>query len=82
MTIEEHRDEARYLARSLAQDPDYRMGYDHEAISLIALAVETKDPDLLDAVSRATAPWIEGEDEKGSRNYLLQALTDHFHNQD
>ena len=78
MTLEEHRDEARYLAKSLSDDPSYRIHYDHEAFSLIAHAVETKDFNLFDTVARKTSEWLEGEDTKGARDYLLQALSTHF----
>ena len=74
MTIEEHRDEAKYLARSLQENPGYRIVYDHEATALIALAVEQKDPHLLTLVENQTQQWPEEDDEKGARTYLIQAL--------
>lgn len=82
MTIEEHRDEALYLVKSLNEDPSYRIHYDHEAVSLIAFAVENNNPDLLETVARKTNDWLEGEDDKDARNYLLQALTEHFEHHD
>ena len=74
MTIEEHRDEAKYLARSLQENPGYRIVYDHEATALIALAVEQKDPHLLEIVENQTRQWPEEEDEKGARAYLIKTL--------
>ena len=74
LTIAEQRDEAKYLATAVMQDPPERIGYDHEAVELIAYAAEQKDPELLDIVDRMTAPWMESDDEKGVRLYLIEAV--------
>lgn len=74
MTIEEHRDEAKYLAKSTAEKPPQKMYYDHEAISLIAYAAEQRDTSLLDTVERQTGTWLEGDNEKGVRAYLIEAV--------
>ena len=42
MTVEEHRDDTRYLAKSLSKDPGRCVNYDHETPSLPAYSVETR----------------------------------------
>ena len=82
MNIEDHREEATDLAKRFRENPNTRINYDHEAVSLIALAVETNDPDLTDAVASDTNGWLESDDEKGARQYLIHVISEHLSSHD
>ena len=74
MTIEEHRDDARYLAETIARNPAHRLQHDVEATELIAFALEEHNQELLDAVETRVENWLEGEDQKDTRTYLIHAV--------
>ena len=74
MTADEHREGAKTLARHARENPGYKISHDNDATELIALAVETKDPHLLEIVENHTEQWLESTDNKGARQYLIEAL--------
>ena len=75
MTMDEHREDAKHLARTLEEEPSgYDINYDHEVTSLLALAIEDANPGFLTAIEEEVQGWIEGPAEKGSRAYLIEAV--------
>ena len=53
---------------------DNIISYDYHAILMIAYALNNRDTDLLDMVKCATNGWLEGEDEKEARKYLIDTV--------
>jgi len=51
-----------------------RINYDWEAIDLLANALMDRNMDLVDEVDRQTKDWLEGVDEKQSREKLICAI--------
>ena len=82
MTKEEYREEAQDLASRLKEDSTVRINNDVEVLLLLTLAMEQKDPCILDLVKRKTEDWLEGDDYKDARFYLVEVLENCLEEQD
>ena len=75
MKIQEHRQEAQYLAAQMKLHPHLRAAYEHETIGLMALAIEQKSEDTL-AFAVERFPPTEGEEDlEGAIRYLAEAIS-------
>ena len=75
MKIQEHRDEATFMATQMERHKDVSPYYDHESISLMALALEKGDEQLLKRTIERTPRMDGDEDIHGAMRYLGDAIT-------
>ena len=70
----ERRAEILEMANEMAANQNAGPNNDDDANGLIALALETRNPRLLNRVERETEGWLESPDCKETRQYLMDTV--------
>lgn len=52
------------------------INYPHDVYSAVAVAIETRDAEMIEAIRRECSGWLESENEKEARDQMLTAVSE------
>lgn len=55
---------------------ELELNYSHDVYSAVAAAIEGRDPEMIEAIRRKCADWMEPENEKKAREQMLNAVAE------